>query len=155
MHRWINLSWSRGISHLFYLKNSTMYTPRYLKYLRFSEAFFSMGSPRLRKCYRQKCHVIRRVDHDALREITWSSSPLFTAVISLFHMLREMTHFKSRQVTILGTCETMWWKQYPLFNITCVWMRNVTNTRVVSHAWKDRLPLSLYKDVCKSIHICM
>ena len=53
-----------------------MYTPWYLKYLRFSEAsFFSMGSPRLRQFYLQKCHVIRRVDHDALREITWYSSP--------------------------------------------------------------------------------
>ena len=71
----LNMLWSRGISYLFYLKNSTMYTSRYLKYLRFSEAFFSMGSPRLRKCYLQKCHMIRRVDHDALRETTRSSSP--------------------------------------------------------------------------------
>ena len=32
---------SRGISYLSYFKNSSMHTPDYLKYLQFSETFFS------------------------------------------------------------------------------------------------------------------
>ena len=55
-----------------------MYTPRYLKYLRFSEAF---GIAMLKTKYRQKCHVICRVDHDALREITRYSNPPYSGYI--------------------------------------------------------------------------
>ena len=58
--------------------------PLYLKYLQFSEAFFSKGSPRLKIFYQQKCHVICRVDHDALREITRCSNPLKWYVRYLF-----------------------------------------------------------------------
>ena len=66
---------SRGISYLSYFKNSRMYTPRYLKYLQFSEALFSMGSPCLKIFYQQKWDAICHVDHHALREITKSSNP--------------------------------------------------------------------------------
>ena len=64
-----------------YLRNSRMYTPRYLKYLQFSEAFFSMGSPCLKIFYRQKCYAICRIDHHALRGITWYSNPHNTGLM--------------------------------------------------------------------------
>lgn len=38
-----------------------------------------MGSPRLWKFYLQKCHVIRRVAHDAFGEITRCSNPLVSS----------------------------------------------------------------------------
>ena len=47
-----------------------MHTPRYLKYLQFSEAFFNgIG---------KECYAICRIDHHASRGIAWYSRPPMT-----------------------------------------------------------------------------
>ena len=56
---------------LSYFEISTVYIPRYLEYLQFSEAFFN-GIAVLKMFIGKKCHVICRIDNvsdnDALRE---------------------------------------------------------------------------------------
>ena len=65
-----------------------MYTPRYLKYWQFAEAIFSIEPPCLRTFYRQKCYARCRNDHDALREITWSSSTPSTRLYLVLQPVR-------------------------------------------------------------------